>query len=165
MPLLAELLRRVGTGLPDPRPSPVVDRMVAVLTGDAVPSDVDGYRSALAAAAGMHPALEHLVPAVAGITMAPTMLTRVEQAHQLMPGRASVELDCRILPGTTEADVEREVRQRLGNGIPYELDWPEQLVAGSSSPAEGPLFDICQSFLDIADPGHPAAARAVDRLH
>ena len=55
VPLLAELLRRVGTGLPDPRPSPVVDRMVAVLTGDAVPTDADGYRSALAAAAGMHP--------------------------------------------------------------------------------------------------------------
>ena len=29
VPLLAELLRRVGTGLPDPQPSPVVDRMVA----------------------------------------------------------------------------------------------------------------------------------------
>ena len=117
-----------------------------------VPGDADGYRSALAAAAAMHPALEHLVPAVAGITMAPTMLTGSSKRN-VMPGRASVELDCRILPGTTEADVEREVRERLGDGIPYELDWPEQLVAGSSSPAEGPLFDVCQSFLDTADPG------------
>ena len=152
VPLLAELLRRVGSGLPDPRPSPVVDRMVAVLTGRAVPDDAAGYRSALAAAAAMHPALEHLVPAVAGITMAPTMLTGSSKRN-VMPGRASVELDCRILPGTTAADVEREVRERLGNGIPYELDWPEQLVAGSSSPAEGPLFDVCQAFLDTADPG------------
>jgi len=152
VPLLAELLRRVGSGLPDPHPSPVVDRMVAVLTGRAVPSDADGYRSALATAAAMHPALEHLVPAVAGITMAPTMLTGSSKRN-VMPGRASVELDCRILPGTTEADVEREVRARLGDGIPYELGWPEQLVAGSSSPPEGPLFDICQSFLDTADPG------------
>ena len=84
--------------------------------------------------------------------MAPTMLTGSSKRN-VMPGRASVELDCRILPGTTEADVEAAVRERLGNGIAYELDWPEQLVAGSSSPAEGPLFDICQSFLDTADPG------------
>jgi acetylornithine deacetylase/succinyl-diaminopimelate desuccinylase-like protein len=45
------------------------------------------------------------------------------------------------------------VRDRLGDDIPYEVDWPEQLVAGSSSPAEGPLFDVCQAFLDTADPG------------
>jgi acetylornithine deacetylase/succinyl-diaminopimelate desuccinylase-like protein len=152
LPLLAELLHRVGSGLPDPRPNPVVDQMVAMLTGRAVPVDADGYRSALAAAAAMHPALEHLVPAVAGTTMAPTMLSGSSKRN-VMPGRASVELDCRILPGTTQADVEREVRARLGDGIAYELDWPEQLVAGSSSPAEGQLFDACQSFLDTADPG------------
>ena len=33
--------------------------------------------------------------------------------------RASVELDCRILPGTTEADVEAAVRARLGTDLPY----------------------------------------------
>ena len=52
-----------------------------------------------------------------------------------MPARAWVELDCRILPGTTEADVEREVRARLGDGLRYELELagaPDrgQLLAG-----------------------------------
>ena len=82
VPLLAELLRRVGSGLPDPHPSPVVDRMVAVLTGRAVPDDADGYRSALATAAAMHPALEHLVPAVAGHHDGADDAHRVEQAQR-----------------------------------------------------------------------------------
>ena len=38
-----------------------------------------------------------------------------------MPGRATVEVDCRILPGTTPADVEAQVRSLLGDDIAYEL--------------------------------------------
>ena len=53
-----------------------------------------------------------------------------------MPGRASMELDCRILPGASEDYVEREVRARLGSDLAYELEWPEQLVAGSVSAAD-----------------------------
>jgi acetylornithine deacetylase/succinyl-diaminopimelate desuccinylase-like protein len=152
VPLLAELLRRVGAGLPDPRPDPVVDRLLEVLVGRPATGTVDGYPHAVAAAAALHPALQHVVPALVGTTMAPTMLTGSGKRN-VMPGRASVELDCRILPGTTEADVERDVRARLGADIHYELDWPEALVAGSSSPAHGPLYDACQSFLDLVDPG------------
>jgi acetylornithine deacetylase/succinyl-diaminopimelate desuccinylase-like protein len=51
-----------------------------------------------------------------------------------------MELDCRILPGAAAGDVEREVRARLGDDIPYELAWPEPLVPGSGSPGEGPLM-------------------------
>ena len=64
--------------------------------------------------------------------MAPTLLTGSPKRN-VMPARASVELDCRILPGATEADVERAVRARLGSDLPYELEWPERLVAGSAS--------------------------------
>ena len=126
------------------RRSPVVDRMVAVLQPLGRCPATPTSRSALAARRGAAPALEHLVPAVAGITMAPTMLAGSSKRN-VMPGRASVELDCRILPGTTEADVEREVRGRLGDGIPYELDWPEQLVAGSSSRRGGSAVRRCAS--------------------
>ena len=70
-----------------------------------------------------------------------------------MPARASVELDCRILPGTTEAEVEALVREVIGTDVRYALERPEALVAGSASPAAGPLYDICQAFLDETDPG------------
>ena len=149
VPLLAELLRRIGTGMPRAQRHPVVDRMLEVLVG---PVDDGGYADAVAEAARLHPALHHLVPAVAGTTMAPTMLSGSVKRN-VLPARASVELDCRILPGTSADDAEREVRARLGDDLPYALDRPEPLVAGSSSPAEGPLFDACAQFVAAHDPG------------
>ena len=54
-----------------------------------------------------------------------------------MPARASVELDCRILPGHHRAPTSSAtVRARLGNDIPYELELAggpgrgQRLVAG-----------------------------------
>ena len=148
VPLLVELLRRVGTGMPAMQPNEYVDRMLRVLVGG-----FNGdYAGAVAAATDLHPALRHLIPALAGTTMAPTML-RGSSKRNVMPARASVELDCRILPGTTEADVEALVREVIGSDVRYELERPEALVAGSASPATGRLYDICQDFLDETDPG------------
>ena len=148
VPLLAEILRRVGTNMPAVRANSYVDDMLRVLVGG-----FDGdYAAAVATAADLHPALRHLLPALAGTTMAPTML-RGSSKRNVMPARASVDLDCRILPGTTEADVESLVREVIGTDVRYELERPEALVAGSASPPVGPLYDICQAFLDETDPG------------
>jgi acetylornithine deacetylase/succinyl-diaminopimelate desuccinylase-like protein len=70
-----------------------------------------------------------------------------------MPARATCEVDCRVLPGTTEADLERELREALGNDLPYELEWLDALTGGASSDIDTPLYQACQSFLDEADPG------------
>lgn len=144
VPLLGELLRRVGTGMPAPRRSELVDAMLAVLLGED-PGDLE---DALQRAARLHPALEPVLPALVGTTMAPTVL-QASNKRNVMPARASAELDCRILPGTTEADVEQAVRDRLGEGVPYELSWPEPLIAGSSSAADGPVVDAVRSFLRV----------------
>ena len=146
VPLLGELLRRVGTGMPTPRRSALVDAMLGVLLGE-VGQDLE---EALGRAATLHPALAPVLPALVGTTMAPTVL-QASNKRNVMPARASVELDCRILPGTTESDVEREVRARLGQDVPYELSWPEPLIAGSSSAAEGPVVDAVRSFLRADD--------------
>jgi acetylornithine deacetylase/succinyl-diaminopimelate desuccinylase-like protein len=141
VPLLGELLRRIGRGMPTPQESPHVDAMLSVLLGSW--SD---RSTALAQAAALHPVLAHDVPALAGTTMAPTLLTGSSKRN-VMPSRASVELDCRILPGTSAADVERAVRARLGTDLPYELEWPEQLVAGSASSPETALMDAMSRVL------------------
>jgi acetylornithine deacetylase/succinyl-diaminopimelate desuccinylase-like protein len=145
VPMLGELLRRVGTGMPVPQQHELVDAMLDVLVGEGSPED------RIAAAAKLHPALEHVLPALVGTTMAPTMLG-ASPKRNVMPARAWVELDCRILPGTTEADVEREVRERLGDDLPYELTWPEQLISGSGSPADGPVVDAIRAFVTAEDP-------------
>ncbi|MGZ8743935.1 MAG: M20/M25/M40 family metallo-hydrolase [Nocardioides sp.] len=148
VPLLGELLRRVGRGLPDPGPSPLLDRTLDVLLGarGSVGSGPPSWGAAeLREAAALHPALEHLLPALTGTTMAPTLLEGSIKRN-VMPARASMELDCRLLPGTTEADVEAAVRRRLGSGVAYELSWPEHLVPGSSSPADSALMTAIAAF-------------------
>ncbi|CAN5367174.1 M20/M25/M40 family metallo-hydrolase [soil metagenome] len=147
VPLLGEILRRVGRGMPERVPSPLVDRTLDVLLGDAG----DDLEAALARAAQLHPTLRHQLPALLGTTMAPTMLSGSTKRN-VMPARASMELDCRILPGTTEAEVEAAVRARLGSDVAYDLSWPEQLVAGSSSSPESVLMSSIAAFwLDQGD--------------
>lgn len=153
VPLLAELLCRVGAGMPDQERSPLVDRTLEILLGRA-PGDGPGDLAAAVERAGrLHPILTDLLPALSGTTMAPTMLGGSSKRN-VMPARAWVELDCRVLPGATEADVERAVRARLGGDVRYELEWPEHLVAGSSSPDTSPLMDAIAATL--ADQGETA---------
>ncbi len=141
VPHLGEVLTRIGRGLPEPVAHPSVDAMLRVLVGE-----YDDLADAIAKASALHPELEHLIPAVAGITMAPTMVG-ASNKRNVMPSRAWVELDCRIQPGMTEADVEAAVRARLGEGIAYDLTWPEPLIPGGASPHTGPVVDAIASFL------------------
>jgi acetylornithine deacetylase/succinyl-diaminopimelate desuccinylase-like protein len=141
VPLLGELLRRVGTGMPRVQRHPLVEAMLAALVDDGA-----DLAEALDRASRLHPTFPDMLPALAGTTMAPTMLG-ASPKRNVMPARAWVELDCRILPGTSEADVEREVRERLGDDLAYELDWPEPLIAGSSSAPEGALVDAVRDFV------------------
>jgi acetylornithine deacetylase/succinyl-diaminopimelate desuccinylase-like protein len=141
VPLLGELLGRVGRGMPIPQESPHVDAMLEVLLGP-----VTDRASALRDAAALHPVLAHTIPALGGTTMAPTILAGSGKRN-VMPARASVELDCRILPGTTPGDVERAVRARLGTDLRYELEWPEPLIAGSASSPATALMDAISRVL------------------
>jgi len=145
VPHLGEVLTRIGRGLPTPVPHPLVETMLQVLLGPSYDEERD-LSASLAAAGRLHPELEHYLPALAGTTMAPTMVGASDKRN-VMPSRAWVELDCRILPGTTEAEVEAAVRERLGDGLAYELTWPEPLIAGSSSPPEGPVVEAIREFL------------------
>jgi acetylornithine deacetylase/succinyl-diaminopimelate desuccinylase-like protein len=115
--------------------------MLEVLLGP-----VSDRASALRDAAALHPVLAHSIHALGGTTMAPTILAGSGKRN-VMPARASVELDCRILPGTTPADVERAVRARLGADLPYDLEWPEPLIAGSASSPATALMDAISRVL------------------
>ena len=141
VPLLAELISRIGTGMPDLVRSREVEATLEVLLG----RPVGDLELDIAAAAALHPTLGHELPSLPGTTMAPTMLA-ASTARNVMPARASVELDCRILPGTTGEEVMAAVRSRLGDGQ-YELEFCEAMVPGSSSPSTGPLPDAIAACL------------------
>jgi acetylornithine deacetylase/succinyl-diaminopimelate desuccinylase-like protein len=149
VPLLARLIPRLGDGMPEPAATPMVTAMLATLLG----RDEPDLRRAVADAEALHPSLAGSITALMGSTLAPTMLA-ASNKRNVMPARASVEVDCRILPGTTQADVEAQVRGLLGDDIAYELGWPEEIVEASGSPFGGPVPEAVAAFL--ADEGDPA---------
>ncbi len=147
VPRLAELVRRVAAYEPRRHVLPTTARMLDVLVGP------DGdLEERIARASTLHESLRATLEPLFSTTMAPTRLLG-SSARNVMPARATCEVDCRVLPGTTEADLERELREALGDDLPYELQWLDALTGGASSEIGTPLYRACQGFLDDADPG------------
>jgi acetylornithine deacetylase/succinyl-diaminopimelate desuccinylase-like protein len=143
VPMLARLLPRLGDGLPAPSAAPEAVAMLRALLG----RDEPDLSKALAEAEALYLGLGHTIQALMGSTLAPTMLW-ASNKRNVMPARATAEVDVRIIPGTTRADVEARVRSALGDDIPYELDWPEEMVEASSSPVDGVVPAAIAAFLE-----------------
>ena len=73
--------------------------------------------------------------------------------YNVIPGDAIIEVDCRVLPGTTEAQMRAEVERRLGPDLLPACDI-ELIVWGApvEAPAEGPLWDTLVATLRDNDP-------------
>jgi acetylornithine deacetylase/succinyl-diaminopimelate desuccinylase-like protein len=147
VPRLAELVRRIAAFEPERRLLPVTRSMLEALVGDV--GDLD---AAIARGIALHPSFEHGLPALFSTTMAPTRL-KGSDALNVMPGRATVDVDCRILPGTTPAALEAEVRAALGDDLPFELEQMDEVTGGTVAPIGTPLYDACASFIAENDPG------------
>jgi acetylornithine deacetylase/succinyl-diaminopimelate desuccinylase-like protein len=143
VPLLARLLPRLGDGLPEPSAAPEASAMLRALLG----RDEPDLTRALAEADALYDGLGATIQALMGSTMAPTMLW-ASNKRNVMPARATAEVDIRILPGTTHADVEARVRAALGDDVAYELAWPEEMVSASSSPVDGVVPAAIAAFLE-----------------
>jgi acetylornithine deacetylase/succinyl-diaminopimelate desuccinylase-like protein len=147
VPRIAELVRRIDAYEPARTELPAITRMLDVLAGPGGTLD-----ERVARASALHEWAAENLAALLSTTLAPTRLVG-SSARNVMPARAVCEVDCRVLPGTTEADLERELREALGDDLPYELEWLDELTGGAVSDIDSPLFRACQSFLDEADPG------------
>jgi len=150
IPLLATLLTRIGAGLPEVREIPEAIRpFFTALLGE----EPDGDPAEILRRVGaLHPSLLHVAPALAGTTMAPTMLAAGLRMN-ILPARASVDLDCRVAPGVTSDDVIAEVRRRLGDDIAYDLEPLDAFIPGNSSTPDGPLMDATREWITQHDPG------------
>ncbi len=73
--------------------------------------------------------------------------------YNVIPGDAVIEVDCRVLPGTTEPQMRAEVERRLGPDLLPACDI-ELIVWGApvEAPAEGPLWDTLVATLRDHDP-------------
>lgn len=82
--------------------------------------------------------------------------------YNVIPGDAVLEVDCRILPGTSEADMRAEVEARIGPDL-LPACTIELMVYGEpvESPAEGELYDTLVATLRDHDPdGAPVPVMA-----
>jgi acetylornithine deacetylase/succinyl-diaminopimelate desuccinylase-like protein len=148
VPLLAELIRRLDAHRTAKRLVPAIRSMV-----EALGVDPDRDLTTVAAEVGaLHPMFAAEIDALLGITIAPTLLTG-STARNVLPGRASVGVDCRILPGDTEADLEREIRSALGGDIPYELIFDQGVTGGTESPIGTDLERAIAAVVNESEPG------------
>jgi acetylornithine deacetylase/succinyl-diaminopimelate desuccinylase-like protein len=72
------------------------------------------------------------------------------QKRNVIPNRCEITVDCRILPGHTQEEVEAKVAHHL-QGVEYDFEWIEA-QGGTRSPVETPLWNIVESFVAEIEP-------------
>ncbi len=96
-----------------------------------------------------------VVRALLAPTFSPTMIA-ASKKRNVIPALVELEVDCRLLPGQTPAEIEHVVRAMLGDDIAYDLVWGAA-HGGTRSPLETPLWHAVESFVAEVEAG----ARAV----
>ena len=148
VPMLAELIARIDAHQTSKRMVPATRAMV-----EALGVDPDQPLDVIATAVGaLHPMFAEEIDALLGITITPTLLTG-STARNVIPGRASVGVDCRILPGDREEDLEHELHMALGENVPYEIRFDQGITGGTESPLDTPLRTPIEASIERSDPG------------
>lgn len=141
----APLVERLGKLRPEPQLGPEVEELLRAVAGRVPPAS-----EALALAESIHPLAAALVEPLLSLTVSPTMI-RASERRNVVPAVCEVTVDCRLLPGQTQREVEQILRRTLGEGD-YELEWIEA-QGGTRSPLDTPLWDAVASFVEEIEPG------------
>jgi acetylornithine deacetylase/succinyl-diaminopimelate desuccinylase-like protein len=149
----ARLVERLGSFEGEPRIGPEVEGLLQAAV-DVVPAPGDVIRLARE----LDPLAAELVAPLLSLTVSPTMI-KASEKRNVIPGTCEVTVDCRLLPGQTQAEAERTVRARLGDG-PYELEWLSY-QGGTRSALQTPLWDAVAGFVSGHEPGARLAPIAV----
>jgi len=158
--LAAAVIERLAVPGPT-RITPVMARFLDLAIA-ALPPDAGSMLSALAgddparAEAALATACDLMYARALRALLRDTMSPDVVHAgikYNVIPGDAVVEVDCRLLPGTTEPVMRALLIERLGPELSAVCD-VELLVFGApvEAPAEGPLFDLLVATIRDHDP-------------
>jgi acetylornithine deacetylase/succinyl-diaminopimelate desuccinylase-like protein len=143
---LAPVLERVAAYEPVRRSSP---ELAALL--DVVAPGNGSLDARIERGGAQHEALGHLLPAMAGSTLVPTM-AGASRKRNVIPAEAFVEYDCRVLPGTDSDELLGEFRAAL-RGLDVDLELAEQPLGGTRSPFDTPLRDAIAEWVHELEPG------------
>jgi acetylornithine deacetylase/succinyl-diaminopimelate desuccinylase-like protein len=123
---------------------PEVEAFLRTVLGSVPPAG-----EALDAARALDPAAAAMIEPLLQMTLSPTMIT-ASHKRNVIPALTEVTVDCRLLPGQTQADAERLIRGWLGEGD-YDLVWREG-QGGTRSTMDGALWDAAESFIAEEEP-------------
>jgi acetylornithine deacetylase/succinyl-diaminopimelate desuccinylase-like protein len=146
---LIPVLERIDRMTPPSRDLPELHTFLRSIGAD----DTDPRRL-MESARAQNPLLAEMIEPMLGATIAPTGMSASTKIN-VIPGRAQLRCDCRILPGMTQADVEGAVREALA-GLEYEFEFIERDGGTMSSP-DSPLYAAIEEFLPEIEPGATAA--------
>jgi len=106
--------------------------------------------AALEALRERDPILALVVEPALGVTFAPTMVG-ASQKINVIPSRATANVDCRTPPGIGEDVVRRRLAELIGEDG-YDVEFTEQNI-GNGSAIDSPLMDAIRGWLEREDPG------------
>ena len=162
--LAAAAIARLAT--PGPvRLTPVMERFISA-TADALGEPAAGMLRGLfeddpapaeaALAAACEPMYARALRALVRDTISPDVV-HAGIKFNVIPGEAVVDIDCRVLPGMTEADMRAVVEERLGPELLAVCEI-EHVIFGppAESPADHPLFELLVRDGPRARPGRRA---------
>jgi acetylornithine deacetylase/succinyl-diaminopimelate desuccinylase-like protein len=140
-PVMARFLEQAAAALPG-EAAVIVD----ALSGD------DPGRAEAAIAAACDPMYARALRALLRDTLSPDVI-HAGIKYNVIPGDAIVEVDCRVLPGTTEPDMRAQLIDRLGPDLAAVCE-VELIVYGApvEAPADSALFDLLAATIREHDP-------------
>jgi acetylornithine deacetylase/succinyl-diaminopimelate desuccinylase-like protein len=158
--LAAAVIERVA--VPGPiRMTPVMERFIGA-AADVLPPDIakvlrallgdDRARADAALDAICDPMHARTLRALLRDTISPDVV-HAGYKYNVIPGDATVDVDCRLLPATTEPEMRAELVRRIGPELAKVCEI-ELIVFGPpvESPAEGALYEILERTIRDHDP-------------
>ena len=158
--LAAAIIERLAVQGPT-RLTPVMARFIDLAAAE-LPADAatllrglagdDPGRAEAALALACDPMYARALRALLRDTVSPDVV-HAGIKYNVIPGDATIEVDCRVLPGTTEPDMRAQLMERLGPDLAA-VSQIELMVYGApvEAPAAGPLFDLLVSTIRDHDP-------------
>jgi len=119
--------------------------------------DAARARAALADLAERDPQLADMIEPLYGFAFSPTIVQSNSVAVNVLPTRVVLSVDCRMLAGHDEGEVEAAVRAALdGVDAEWELEWIN-VIRGNSSPYPTPLSQAIDAVLQRHVPNNVLA--------
>jgi acetylornithine deacetylase/succinyl-diaminopimelate desuccinylase-like protein len=140
-PVMARFLESAAATLPDD-----VGRVLRALLAE------DPARAEAALETMCDPVYARALRALVRDTISPDVV-HAGIKYNVIPGDATIEVDARVLPGTTEPEMRAQLVERLGPELAAVCDI-SLIVFGApvEFPADGPLFDVLVATLRDHDP-------------